>query len=81
MPSRIRIFLRGGQVLERDKRDYEGFFTRPMPWEKVEEKFERLSAPYADGKVRREIVETIRHLEATQVSDLSRLVARVGKGR
>jgi 2-methylcitrate dehydratase len=81
MPSRIRVFLWGGQVLERNKRDYEGFFTRPMPWEKVEEKFERLSAPYADGKVRREIVETIRYLEATQISDLSGLVARVGKGR
>ena len=81
MPSRIRVFLWGGQVLERNKRDYEGFFTRPMPWEKVEEKFERLSAPYANGKVRREIVETIRYLEATQISDLSGLVARVGKGR
>jgi hypothetical protein len=52
-----------------------------MPWEKVEEKFERLSAPYTEEKVRREIVETIRRLEATQVSDLSGLVARVGKGR
>jgi hypothetical protein len=52
-----------------------------MPWEKVEEKFERLSAPYAEQKVRREIVETIRHLETARVSYLSGLVARVGKGR
>jgi 2-methylcitrate dehydratase len=81
MPCRIRMFLRDGRVLERDKRDYEGFFTRPMPWEKVEEKFERLSAPYAEQKVRREIVETIRHLETARVSYLSGLVARVGKGR
>ena len=32
-----------GRVLVKEKRDYEGFHTRPMRWETVVQKFERLS--------------------------------------
>src|SRR5258708_31486500 len=44
MPCRIQIFLRNGQTLSIEKRDYEGFYTRPMSWEKAEAKFANLAA-------------------------------------
>ncbi len=40
MPCRISVSLRDGRVLTIEKRDYEGFVTRPMSWETVVEKFE-----------------------------------------
>lgn len=77
MPCRITLTLRGGRVAVREKRDYEGFRSRPMSWENAVEKFERLSEPYADRELRREIAEATANLEAIQVADLTRLLARV----
>jgi 2-methylcitrate dehydratase len=77
MPCRITVTLDDGRVLAKEKRDYEGFFTRPMSWETVAEKFERLSAPYADGDLRREIIDAVANLEAIQVADLARLLGKV----
>jgi 2-methylcitrate dehydratase len=79
MPCRIRISLKNGQTLEVQKRDYEGFFTRPMSWERVLEKFERLSAPYVDGKLMESIAHATRHLEDVEVSELMDLLGRIGK--
>ena len=77
MPCRITVTLNDGRVLTKEKRDYEGFFTRPMSWETVAEKFERLSSPYADGDLRREIINAVADLEAVQVADLARLLGKV----
>jgi len=79
MPTRIRIVLRGGRTLSREKRDYEGFHTRPMSWNRVVEKYERLAAPYADTKLRRTIVEAVAGLETIPIRDLTELLARVGR--
>jgi 2-methylcitrate dehydratase len=79
MPCRIRISLKDGQTLEVEKRDYEGFFTRPMSWERVLEKFESLTAPYADQRLRDGIARSIRHLEVVEVRDLAGLLGQVGK--
>ncbi len=77
MPCRITVSLGDGQVLVKEKRDYEGFHTRPMRWETVAHKFERLSADHAEPSLRREIVEAVAHLEELQVSDLMELLSRV----
>ena len=77
MPCRLVVRLRDGRTLELEKRDYEGFFTRPMSWQTVVEKFEGLSAPYTDASLRREIVEAVARLEDLQVADLVSLLARV----
>lgn len=77
MPCRITMALSNGQVLVKEKRDYAGFHTRPMPWEDVVQKFEWLSAPYTDAALRKEIVEAIAHLDVLSVDDLTRLLARV----
>jgi 2-methylcitrate dehydratase len=80
MPCRIRVSLRGGGVLDIEKRDYEGFFTRPMPWERVVEKFDGLAAPHADARLRREISEAVGNLEDVEARELAGLLGRVGKG-
>lgn len=77
IPCRIILTLRGGRVAVREKRDYEGFRTRPLSWENAVKKFERLSGPYADRELRREIEEAAANLEAIQVADLTRLLAKV----
>jgi 2-methylcitrate dehydratase len=79
MPCRIRISLKDGQTLEVEKRDYEGFFTRPMSWERALEKFESLAAPYADQRLRDSIARVIRHLEDVEVRELAGLLGQAGK--
>jgi len=81
MPCRIVVYLRGGRVVEKVKRDYEGFHTRPMSWEAVIRKFDTLSAPYAGATVRKEIVAAVRHLEERTVADLVKLLASVAGKR
>jgi hypothetical protein len=49
-----------------------------MSWERVLEKFERLSAPYADGKLLETIAHATRHLEDVEVRKLTDLLGRVG---
>jgi len=74
MPCRITVRLRDRRVLVREKRDSEGFYTRPMGWDAVVQKFERLSAPYTDVAIRRDIVAAVAHLEEIQVADLTKLL-------
>ena len=78
MPCRIRVSLRGGRTFEREKRDYEGFSTRPISWERALEKFERLATPYADGKLRGSIAFAVRHVEDVEVRELAGLLGKVG---
>ena len=77
MPCRITLTLRDGRKATKEKQDYEGFRTRPMSWERTLEKFEKLTAPYAEGSLCREIIRVISDLEAIQVSDLTKLLAEV----
>jgi 2-methylcitrate dehydratase len=77
MPCRITLTLSDGRVAVKEKRDYEGFRTRPLSWEGAVKKFERLSAPYADRELRREVEEAVAGLEAIKVAELTRLLARV----
>lgn len=77
MPCRIQVFLKGNAVLTIEKHDYEGFYTRPMSWEKAVLKFERLAAPYSDERLRRSIEETVEQLENKEVRQLAELLADV----
>ena len=71
MPCRIQITLKDGRAFAIEKQDYEGFYTRPMSWEKAVAKFERLAAPYTDAAQREAIVETVAHLETKEVVQLT----------
>jgi 2-methylcitrate dehydratase len=77
IPSHIIVTLRDGGRLVNEKRDYEGFRTRPMRWETVVEKFERLSTAYAHPSLRRRIVDAVANLEKIRVRELTGLLADV----
>ena len=76
MPCRLLVTLRGDRVLTKEKRDYEGFHTRPMAGETVIKKFEGLSEPYVNRPLREEIADSVAHLEEIHVSDLMGLLGR-----
>jgi 2-methylcitrate dehydratase len=78
MPARVQVSLRNGRSFEVEKRDYEGFITRPISWEREREKFERLAAPYADVKLRDSIAFAVRHAENVEVGELAELLGKVG---
>ncbi len=73
MPCRVQITLKDGRTLSIEKQDYEGFYTRPMSWEKVVARFERLATPYTNAAQRAAIVETVAHLETKEVEQLTQL--------
>jgi 2-methylcitrate dehydratase len=77
MPCRLLVTLRDGRILTKEKRDYEGFHTRPMGWETVVRKFEGLSAPYVNRDLREKIVDSVSRLEEIHVSDLMGLLGAV----
>ena len=77
MPCSLTITLRDGRVLRKEKKDYEGFRTRPMRWKTVLQKFDRLSEPYADLSMRREIAQAVAALEEIQISDLTKVLGQI----
>lgn len=77
MPSRIRITLNDGRVLTREKRDYEGFLTRPMGWNTITKKFEQLAQARIPPQLQREIKEAVANLENIQVSELTSLLGKI----
>ena len=77
MPSRITLTLRDGRRVVKEKRDYEGFRTRPMSWETAVEKFERLVASYTDRSLCQGMINAVSHLESIQVNELTELLGKV----
>ena len=79
MPCRVTVWLRDGRRLVQDKRDFEGFVTRPQPWATVQRKFERLAAPFTSAPLRRELTATVARLQEVPVRELTRLLAQAGE--
>jgi 2-methylcitrate dehydratase len=77
LPSNIRICLKDGAVLSVEKRDYEGFHTRPMSRQGVVHKFEQLGSSCASAMLRGEILDAVDHLETIAVVELMNLLARI----
>ncbi len=77
MPCRVTVRLQGGRILVKEKRDYEGFFTRPMSWEKAVKKFHSLCPPSIDERLQTRIIEAVARLEAIDTADLMKLLAKV----
>ena len=79
MPCRIVVHLKDGRVLEIEKRDYEGFVTRPMSWSTAEAKFHALAAPFVSESLRTAIVGAIHELENLQAADFLKILTKVPK--
>jgi 2-methylcitrate dehydratase len=78
MPCDISITLKEGTVLEIEKKDYQGFLTRPASWEMIVEKFNNLASPFADKYLREKIIAMVANLENYQVNDLMLLFEKAG---
>jgi 2-methylcitrate dehydratase len=72
---RVRIALRDGRVLAREKADYRGFATRPAGWADVEDKFTRLAVPAIGEAAAGRVVGMVRGLEHVRVADLCAVLA------
>jgi 2-methylcitrate dehydratase len=69
--------LNNGQVLTKEKQDYEGFLTRPMGWNTITQKFEQLSQARIPPQLQREIEGAVANLENIQVSELMNLLGKI----
>lgn len=77
MPAKITIHLKNGAVVEEKKEDYKGFYTRPLAWEDVVNKFHLLGQDTIDGEMRNELIAVIGNLEHEPVSKLTDLLAKI----
>ena len=73
--ARVTLHMRDGRRLELEQHDYEGFHTRPMGWDAVASKFDRLAASHVGPELRARIRAAAADLEQLQVEDLTRLLA------
>jgi 2-methylcitrate dehydratase len=77
MPCRITLTLRDGRRVVKEKRDYEGFRTRPMSWETAVEKFEKLTSLYTERSLCQKIIHVVSNLESMEVADLAKLLGKI----
>lgn len=77
MPCRIILTLRDGRTIIKEKRDYEGFRTRPMSWETAVKKFEQLVSSSIEPFLCQKIINAALHLESIQVSELTQLLGEI----
>ncbi len=79
MPCRIRITLDDARVLEKTKRDYSGFTTRPMDFDQVVKKFNDLAGGFVDDALRWQIIDMVMNLDQLSVKDLTCQLNRVNE--
>jgi 2-methylcitrate dehydratase len=77
MPCRLTVHLKDGRVLQKEKRDYEGFFTRPMSWKRAVEKFDKLSSSRLNKALREGIIASVNKMEDLYVTDFAKLLESI----
>lgn len=75
LPARVQIFVRDGRILHREKADYVGYVTKPMPWQMVVEKFRDLTVLPIGYETGQRLIEKVLDIEDIQVRDLTDLLA------
>lgn len=73
----ITILFKDGTKLTTEKKDYEGFYSRPASSEMSIRKFTKLSKEFTDDKLRKEIIEMIKNIEHHDVNELMELLEQV----
>lgn len=81
MKTLLTVHFENRGRVSKVKNDYEGFHTRPMSWEGVRKKFERLSSAYVNPEIRGEIADVVEGLEYVQVTDLTTILGNIFKKR
>ncbi|HLH20206.1 MAG TPA: MmgE/PrpD family protein [Bryobacteraceae bacterium] len=69
LPVRIRVSRFGAPPLRLEKRDYEGFYRRPIPWRRLLAKFHRVASPALE-ETRAAVVDCVHDLEHRPATDL-----------
>ncbi|RYC30636.1 MmgE/PrpD family protein [Lichenibacterium minor] len=77
MPVRMTVQLADGRAITGEKTDYEGFHTRPLSWDQVRGKFDRLTTGKLDPALGRDIADAAQGIDSLAVRELTALLARV----
>lgn len=78
MPARVVVTLTDGTELATSRSAYKGFHTDPLDWGNARQKFDRLTSGFIDEQLQEAITETVANLDQRRVTDLTRLLARIG---
>jgi len=79
MAARITVTLHDGRALDREVTEYPGLNAPAMSWKHVARKFDQLGRDRLTPDQGRGIADAVRTLDAIRVSDLTRLLASVGR--
>lgn len=74
MACAIDVQTKDGRALRVQKRDYEGFITRPMSTTTARRKLERLTSDRLGDAGRQRIIEAVRDLEGIEAAELAGLL-------
>ncbi len=80
MACRVTVALHDGRRFEIEKRDYEGFHTRPMSPQRVAAKFHDNAGSSLAADIRDEIVDAVERLDDLTVRQLTTLLYRQASG-
>jgi len=72
---RLTVALTDGRILSREMSDYEGFHTRPMPWDRAVEKFHAVAGDARNTRHLETVVQGISELENIKARELAALLA------
>jgi len=73
LSCKVTLTMSDGKEWTAEKEDYHGYYTRPLGWEEVEDKFRRLTTSSIDGATQTEIIHLCRHLENSTPGNLMKL--------
>lgn len=74
MKAKLEITLNDGKKHSKEKEDYYGFFTRPLSWQTIEEKFKTLSAEQLSSSLQQQWIAATAELETMEMKDFIRLL-------
>jgi 2-methylcitrate dehydratase len=69
MPCRLTVHRVDGTTFHKEKREYPGFFTSPLPWDGVVEKFERLTETHLEPALRTEILQSVLDMDHLSIRE------------
>ncbi len=71
---RIAVRLDDGRAFTVENTAYDGYYSRPMSWDSVIQKFDRLTESRVDAGRRRQMIEVVHDLERHTVRELVELI-------
>lgn len=77
MACDITVFMKDGKKYHIEKKDYEGFVSRPASWKTISEKFKALSSSFTDDKTQNRIIELVHDIDKHQIKELMKILENV----